>query len=102
MSEIKSGIFFDAHTERVTRVDFTRDFQVGEHFVIPIIAKFARLTMPRYNRICFDETSVYFKNAGKEITKQFLIYSKYHEMLSHDKSHPIQKRRKVITVGNFI
>ena len=33
--ETKSGINFDAHAERVSRVDFTRDFQVGENAVIP-------------------------------------------------------------------
>ena len=85
--ESKSGIAFNAHTERVSRVDFTRDFQVGEHSVIPIIAKFARLKLPRYARSCFDETTVYFKNAGKQKTKQFVIYSKYHEMLAGGKTN---------------
>ena len=84
--ESKSGIVFDAHTERVSRVDFTRDFQVGENAVIPIIAKFAKFNLPRYKRICFDETTVYFKNAGKERTKEFKIYSKYHEMSAKGKS----------------
>jgi hypothetical protein len=86
--ERKSGIVFDAHAERVSRVDFTRDFQVGENAVIPIIAKFARLKLPRYTRLCFDETSVYFKNAGKEKTKEFLIYSKFHERLAKGKDAP--------------
>ncbi len=63
--ESKSGIVFDAHTERVSRVDFTRDFQVGENAVIPIISKFAKLNLSRYERVCFGETSVYFKNGGK-------------------------------------
>lgn len=80
--ERKSGIVFDAHTERVSRVDFTRDFQVGESAVIPIIAKFGKIQLPRYKRICFDDTSVYFRNVAKQRTKDFLIYSKYHERLS--------------------
>lgn len=83
--ESRSDISFDAHTERVTRVDFTRDFQVGENAVIPIIAKFGKLQLPRYKRICFDDSSVYFKNAGKQRTKDFLIYSKYHERLANGK-----------------
>ena len=83
--EDKSGIAFDAHTERVSRVDFTRDFQVGENGVLPIIAKFAKFNLPRYERVCFGDTSVYFKNAGKEKTKQILIYSKYHERLAKSK-----------------
>ena len=85
--ETKSGIIFDAHTGRVSRVDFTRDFQVGENSVIPIIAKFAKLNLPRYKRSCFGETSVYFKNAGKERTKEFMIYSKYQERLAKGKSN---------------
>lgn len=92
--ETKSGIVFDAHTERVTRVDFTRDFQVGENAVIPIIAKFAKFKLPRYLRICFDETSVYFKNSGKERTKEFLIYSKYHERLAKSKDESEQEAAK--------
>ena len=81
--EDKSGIVFDAHTERVTRVDFTRDFQVGEINVLPIIAKYARFILPKYHRVCYDETSVYFRNSlekGK-LTKQFKIYSKHHDLL---------------------
>ncbi len=84
--ESKSGIGFDAHRERVTRVDFTRDFQVGESAVIPVISKFSKLTLPRYNRLSFGDTSVYFTNSGKEKTKKFLIYSKYHERLSKSKN----------------
>jgi Phage replication protein CRI len=92
--ESKSGIVFDAHTERVSRVDFTRDFQVGENAVIPIISKFGKLKLPRYNRLCFDETSVYFKNDGKERTKEFLIYSKHHERLAKGKDIAEQERAK--------
>jgi hypothetical protein len=80
-----SGIPFDARAERVTRVDFTRDFQVGENAVIPIIAKFAEYDLSRYSRVCFDNTSVYFKNSGKERTKEYLIYSKHHERLANSK-----------------
>lgn len=92
--ESKSGIVFDAHAERVSRVDFTRDFQVGENAVIPIIAKFSKLKLPRYKRLCFDETSVYFKNDGKERTKEFLIYSKHHERLAKGKYIPEQDAAK--------
>lgn len=92
--ETKSGIVFDARTERVTRVDFTRDFKVEEVTVIPVIAKFSDLDMPRYNRLCYDETSVYFKNSGKAQTKQFLIYSKYHERLAKSKNVSEQESAK--------
>ncbi|CAN5551779.1 hypothetical protein BH10ACI1_BH10ACI1_18930 [soil metagenome] len=90
----KSGIVFDAHTQRVSRVDFTRDFQVGENAVIPIIAKFAKFKLPRYERVCFGDTSVYFKNGGKERTKEFLIYSKYHERLANSKDRSEQMAAK--------
>ena len=92
--ESKSGIIFDAHTERVTRVDFTNDFQVGENSVIPIIGNFAKLNLSRFDRVCFGDTSVYFKNAGKERTKEFLIYSKYHERLAKSKDKSEQEAAK--------
>lgn len=82
--EDKSGIVFDARAARVTRADFTNDFQVGENSVLPIIAKYARFVLPKYHRVCYDETSVYFKNSLKpgKLTKQFKIYSKYHDLLN--------------------
>ncbi len=92
--ESKSGIVFNAHAARVTKVDFTRDFQVGENAVIPIIAKFARLTLARFTRICFDDTTVNFKNEAKIRTKEFLIYSKYHERLARSKNESEQEAAK--------
>jgi len=79
----RSGVRFDAHAARTTKVDFTRDFQVGENNIFPIIAKFARFILPKYHRVCYEETSVYFRNnLGKgKLTKQFKIYSKYHDLL---------------------
>ncbi len=79
--ENKSEVVFDAHKARVSRVDFTRDFQVGENSVIPIIAKFAKLNLPRYDRVYYGNTTIYFNNSGKAKTKTIMIYSKYHERL---------------------
>lgn len=92
--ESKSGISFDAHAARVSRVDFTRDFHVGENAVIPIIAKFGKLKLSRCKQVRFDATSVYFKNKGKEKTKEFLIYSKYQERLDNCKDTAQQKAAK--------
>ncbi len=96
--EMKSGIVFDAHTERVSRVDFTRDFQVGENNVIGIIGKFNRLSLAKYKRVCYEETSVYFKNSLEKfkLTKQFKIYSKYHERLNNSKDKSEQEKAKGI------
>ncbi len=94
----KSGIFIDAHAARVSKVDFTRDFQVGENNVIAIIGKFAKLSVPRFKRVCYEDNSVYFKNSlekGK-LTKQFKIYSKYHERLKNSRNKSEQERAKGI------
>ncbi len=93
-----SGIAFDAQTERVSRVDFTRDFQVGENFVIPIIAKFAGLTLPRYQRVCYADESVYFKNSllKNKLNKQIKIYSKHHETLANSTDSAAQDKAKGI------
>ncbi|MBS1796792.1 MAG: hypothetical protein JSS81_23380 [Acidobacteria bacterium] len=94
--EEKTGVPFDAHSARVTRVDFTRDFDVGENNVIPFIAQVSILDLQKYKKICFDNTSVYFRNAGKELTKQYKIYSKYHERLANSKDIDEQERAKGI------
>ncbi len=83
--EDNSGIVFDARTARVSRVDFTRDFSVEEDQVIPIIAKIGELTLPKYVRHNFGDTTVYFQNCGKAHTKKFLIYGKYQERINKNK-----------------
>jgi len=66
--ETNSGIVFDAQTARVTRVDFTRDFQVGETAVIPIIAKFARFNLPNTSA-CVTKTIQFISKIPKKLIK---------------------------------
>lgn len=77
----KTGFKFNAPVGRMTRLDVTRDFQIGESRVLSIIKELKRLEIPKYNQKPYD-TGVCFENRGKEKNKQYLIYSKYHELLS--------------------
>ncbi|HEX8247361.1 MAG TPA: phage/plasmid replication protein, II/X family [Pyrinomonadaceae bacterium] len=80
----ESGFAFDAATARVSRVDFTKDFQVGEERVIPIITALSRKTISRHDRTAYNDDSLYFRSRGK--TKEICIYSKSHEVIA-DKSN---------------
>lgn len=93
----KSKLNFNAFEGRVTRVDFTRDFYVGEHLVLPIIARFNTFNLPRYKRSSINGESVCFTNSGKRLSKQYKIYSKYHERLANSKiSSDYEKSRAVL------
>ena len=77
----KSGLPFDLETAVVNRVDYTKDFNVGEDQVIPIISSLAKKSIPRFDRIYFNDSTVYFKSRGK--TQEIKIYSKFHETISN-------------------
>jgi hypothetical protein len=78
----KTGRKFDAGIERVTRADVTRDFQVNESQVLPIIAALGNISLPKYNRQTINGTGIYFENKGKIKNKKYSVYSKFHELLT--------------------
>ena len=82
----KTGIRFDACLERTTRLDITRDFEIGESKVLTIIKELCNIDLPKYNRRPFNHTSVSFENKGKVKNKKYLIYSKYQECLDNNAS----------------
>jgi hypothetical protein len=77
----KTDIKFDARLERITRVDITRDFYVGEGKDVNIIKELNFLEIPRYNRRSFNNTGISFENKGKEKNKKFLVYSKHQDFI---------------------
>lgn len=78
----KTGLKFDARIERVTRADVTRDIQLRENQILPIIAALNNFTLPKYNRRNIDGTGIYFENKGKSKNKKYCIYSKYHDLVN--------------------
>lgn len=77
----KSGIFFNAKIEKVRRVDYTRDFKLGQTQVLQSLKKYQSFTLPRYDRFSINDSTVYFQNKGKEKTKIFKLYDKFQERL---------------------
>jgi hypothetical protein len=75
----KTGIRFEAHLERTTRLDATRDFQIGESRVLSVLKELNSVDIPKYNRKPVNNTGVYFENQGKSKNKKYSIYSKYHD-----------------------
>ncbi len=76
----KTGIKFEAHHERVTRADPTRDFPIGETNVLRVLKELNNLEIPKYDRRPINFTGVYFKNRGRIKNKIYSIYSKFHEL----------------------
>ncbi|MEJ7860003.1 MAG: hypothetical protein WKF90_00055 [Pyrinomonadaceae bacterium] len=76
----KTGIKFEAHRERVTRADPTRDFLIGEANVLRVLKELNNIEIPKYDRKPINFTGVYFKNRGRVTNKVYSIYSKFHEL----------------------
>lgn len=82
----KTGIKFEAHHERVTRADPTRDFPIGETNVLRVLKELNNLEIPKYDRKPINFTGVYFKNRGRIKNKIYSIYSKFHELANKNAS----------------
>lgn len=89
---------FDAFKARVTKVDFTEDFNIGEHLIFPIIAKYSRFELPKYERVIYNASSVYFRNSLKKgkLTKEYKLYGKHQERLDNGKDRSEQEKAKGI------
>ncbi|MCA1623052.1 MAG: hypothetical protein LC768_06240 [Acidobacteria bacterium] len=74
-----TGIKFNATSERVTRVDITRDLQSGENKVLSQITTINQIRLAKYDWQPFNDTGVYYVNKGKKKNKRYLVYSKYHD-----------------------
>jgi len=83
----KTGIKFEAHRERVTRADPTRDFTIGEANVLRVIKELNNIEIPKYDRKPINFTGVYFKNKGQVKNKVYSIYSKHHELANKNASN---------------
>jgi hypothetical protein len=83
----KTGIKFEAHRERVTRADPTRDFLIGEANVLRVLKELNNLEIPKYDRKPINFTGVYFKNRGRITNKVYSIYSKFHELINKKASN---------------
>lgn len=77
----KTGIRFDAYSERTTRLDVTRDFFLTESLVMSILKELKNVTIPKYHCKPIDNKTVYFENIGKDKNKRLKIYSKYHDFI---------------------
>lgn len=88
--ERRSGIAFNAETALVSRVDYTRDFQLGESNIITTVAKFMRVQIPSYDHESRNDTTVIFTPKGEKNSKRIIVYGKYAEVLQRDGSEEEQ------------
>jgi hypothetical protein len=80
------GVKFNARIERVTRLDVTRDIQVGDDRVLAIIAEINKMRIPKYDWRPFNDTTASFHNKGKVKNKRYDFYSKFHEVAAKNGS----------------
>lgn len=98
-----SGMKFDAKEGRVNRVDFAKDFQIGERDIRKVIGKISKIKVPRYNRTSINDETVYFQNKGKRQSKKIRIYDKHAEILQKDSTvEDKEKSRGVLRVETLM
>lgn len=81
-----SGRKFELHTALVCRVDFTKDIYIGENSIMQMIARFAHVQIPRYDRTQHNDTSVVFTPKGKSNSKRISVYNKLAEVMQRNGS----------------
>jgi hypothetical protein len=79
--QFKTGYKFNAHHSRVTRLDVTKDFEVGEAKVCEIIKALSKVTIPKYDRILINDSTVEFQNKGEVKNKKYSVYNKQQKFL---------------------
>lgn len=95
-----SGREFDAYTSLVCRVDFTKDIQVSQSAIVPMMNNLARVQIPRYDRTPYNDESVVFTPKGessrKKSSKRISVYNKLGEVTRRKGSEEEQRNAKGI------
>jgi hypothetical protein len=91
-----SGRKFDPNTALLCRVDSAKDIQVGESSLVPMIAKFARVQIPRYDRTPHNDESVVFTPRGESNSKRISVYNKLLEVIRRGGNEEEQRNARGI------
>ncbi|HEV2881081.1 MAG TPA: phage/plasmid replication protein [Pyrinomonadaceae bacterium] len=75
---------FDPATALVCRMDCAQDIHIEGGSVLPVIAKFQKVQIPRYDRTPHNDTSVVFTPKGENKSKRISIYDKYAEVIQRN------------------
>lgn len=81
-----TGEPFSTSDMLVTRVDFTKDFSVGESKIAPIIRRLSTAWISRTLRTTVEDTTIYFNSKARTLSKRIAVYGKYREVLSREHS----------------
>lgn len=81
----KSGLDFDAQTATAWEAHFTKDYFVGEFMMQQAISKLSEMSIPRFDKGGYGDSTLYFhsKGTGKQTQKPrtICIYDKHAECL---------------------
>lgn len=90
----KAQLNFNAHSAKVRRVDFTKDFHIGRKNIISVIRSLSIVHIPRFLRTVYDEKTVEFRNRAQRKGKVIKIYDKLSEMIDTKKDIANQEEIK--------
>jgi len=82
--ELHTEIPFDVQTATVSTVHFARDFHLTESGVWQTVKKLSKKTLPRMQKLFYNDTTLYFKSKSQSIR----IYPKLQEVLSQKNPDP--------------
>ncbi|MEJ7863412.1 MAG: hypothetical protein WKF90_17415 [Pyrinomonadaceae bacterium] len=81
----KSGLDFDAQAATAWEAHFTKDYLVGEAAMRKVISNLSEMSIPRFSRGRYGDTTLYFhsKGGGKEENKPrtICIYDKHSDCI---------------------
>lgn len=83
-AEVHSGLEFDIETARVATVHYAKDFELTESQVWRMIRKLSAKTLPRMDKLFYNDTTLYFKAK----TSSIRIYPKLQEVLARKNPNP--------------
>jgi hypothetical protein len=82
VSDTTGERFEDDDEIYVCRVDFARDYQIGESNIVPTIKALSNIPLPRHHRCRIEDSTLYFNSRGKSRSKKIRMYGKHREILS--------------------
>lgn len=78
----------------VTRVDFTKDFNIAEDEIVSAVRSLSDVFIGRYNRTKVNDSTMYFNSKGRTLNRRIAVYGKHREVMSRNGSENDLERTK--------
>jgi hypothetical protein len=92
-----AGERFAVHDMLVTRVDFTKDFNIAEDEIVSAVRSLSDVFISRYNRTRVNDSTMYFNSEGRTLNRRIAIHGKHREVMSRNGSeHDLERTKGVL------